>query len=119
MLHRNIDTRSGLVNGQSVQWFPLKPTTLPSSLTEYEQLAILKSKFMVLKNIYAHRKQFLAFAVTVHKCQGLSLDCAMMDLSHKVSCAGMAYVALSQVKKCENLHLIAFTEQVSSKYLIV
>ena len=62
----------------------------------------------------------LAFAVTVHKCQGLSLDCAMMDLSNKVFCAGMAYVALSRVKKLENLHLIAFTEQaitVSSKCL--
>ena len=78
---------------------------------------------MVLKKIYVHRKQFpliLAFAVIVHKCQGLSLDCAMMDLSNKVFCVGMAYVALSRVKKLENLHLIAFTEQaikVSSKCL--
>ena len=42
---------------------------------------------MVLKKIYVHRKQFpliLAFAVTVHKCQGLLLDCAMMDLSYKL-----------------------------------
>ena len=49
-----------------------------------------------------------------------SLDYAMMDLSNKVFCAGMAYVALSRVKKIENLHLIAFTEQaikVSSKCL--
>ena len=78
---------------------------------------------MVLKNIYVHHKQFpliLAFAVTVHKCQGLSLDCAVKDLSNKVFCAGMAYMALSRVKKLENLHLIAFTEQaikVSSKCL--
>ena len=56
---------------------------------------------MVLKKIYAHHKQFpliLTFAVTVYKCQGLSLDCVMMDLSNKVFCAGMVYVALSRVK---------------------
>ena len=43
-----------------------------------------------------------------------------MDLSNKVFCAGMEYMALSRVKKLENLHLIAFTEQaikVSSKFL--
>ena len=57
--------------------------------------------------------------MTVHKCQGLSLDCAIMDLS-EVFCRGMAYVALSRVKQLENLHLIAFHEEaikVSSKYL--
>ena len=77
----------------------------------------VKSKFRVFKKIYVHRKQFpliLAFAVTVHTCQGLSLNGAL------VFCAGMAYVALFRVKKLENLHLIAFTEQaikVSSKCL--
>ena len=56
---------------------------------------------MVLKKIYVHLKQFpliLTFAVTVYKCQGLSLDCVMMDLSNKVFCAGMVYMALSRVK---------------------
>ena len=43
----------------------------------------VKCKFMVMQNIFVFRKQFpliLAFAVTIHKCQGLSLDCAMMYL---------------------------------------
>ena len=82
-----------------------------------------KSKFMVLKKIFVYRKQFpliLAFAVTIHKCQGLSLDCAMMELSDQVFSPGMAYVALSRVKQLENLHLIAFKPQfvmVSNKCL--
>ena len=76
-----------------------------------------------LKKIFVYRKQFpliLAFAVTIHKCQGLSLDCAMMELSDQVFSLGMAYVALSRVKQLENLHLIAFKPQsvmVSSKCL--
>ena len=78
---------------------------------------------MVMKKIFVYRKQFpliLAFAVTIHKCQGLSLDCAMMELSDQVFRPGMAYVALSRVKQLENLHLIAFKPQsvmVSSKCL--
>jgi len=54
---------------------------------------------MVMKNFYVYRKQFpliLAYAVTIHKCQGLSLDCAIIDLSNQVFTAGMAYVALSR-----------------------
>ena len=69
---------------------------------------------MLMKKIYVYRKQFpliLAFAVTEHKYQGLSLDCALMDLSEQVFCAGMAYMALSRVKQLENLHLIAFNEE--------
>ena len=61
----------------------------------------VKSRFMVMKNFYVYRKQFpliLAYAVTIHKCQGLSLDCAIVDLSAEVFSDGMAYVALSRVR---------------------
>ena len=71
---------------------------------------------MVLKKLYVHHKQFpliLAFAVTVHKSQGLSLDCAIMDLSDQVFCPGMAYVALSRVRCLQNLHLISFKKRQS------
>ena len=46
--------------------------------------------------------------MTIHKCQGLSLDCAIVDLSNNVFCAGMAYVAISRVRTLEGLHLSAF-----------
>ena len=47
-----------------------------------------------------HRTQFpliWAYAVTIHKCQGLSFDCTIVDLSDKVFAEGMDYVALSRV----------------------
>ena len=63
-----------------------------------------------MKNYFVYREQFpliLAYAVTIHQCQGLSLDCAIIDSSSKVFADGMAYVALSRVKSLLGLHLIA------------
>ena len=72
---------------------------------------MVKSRFTLMQNFYIYRKQFplnLAYAITVHKCQGLSLDCAIIDLSDKIFAAGMAYIALSRVRSLPGLHLSAF-----------
>lgn len=46
----------------------------------------------------------LAYAITVHKSQGMTLDSAVIDLS-KAFTPGMGYVALSRVKSLDNLYL--------------
>lgn len=52
----------------------------------------------------------LAWAITIHKSQGMSLDNAEIDLRSTFT-YGMGYVALSRVRKLSGIRLVGFTKE--------
>ena len=64
----------------------------------------------------ASRTQFplvLAWAITIHKCQGLTLPEIVIDMTPAKGhyTVGQAYVALSRVTQPDKLHIINYTRK--------
>lgn len=52
------------------------------------------------------QKQFpltLAWAITIHKSQGLTLECAVIDLGSRDFASGLSFVAISRIKSLTGL----------------
>uniref|UniRef100_A0A1X7T7C1 OTU domain-containing protein n=1 Tax=Amphimedon queenslandica TaxID=400682 RepID=A0A1X7T7C1_AMPQE len=114
MLRHNIDVTVGLINGAIGTVMGNYATHISIKFDHIDvpcDIERVTSRFMLSKNLYIHRKQLsliLSYAITIHKCQGLSLDTAIIDLSIDVFGDGIACVAMSCVCTLNGLHLLSF-----------
>uniref|UniRef100_A0A1X7SQS6 ATP-dependent DNA helicase n=1 Tax=Amphimedon queenslandica TaxID=400682 RepID=A0A1X7SQS6_AMPQE len=113
MLRRNIDVTVGLVNGAIGTVMAIYATQISIKFDHINvpcDIERVTSRFMLSKNLYIQRKQFpliLFYAIAIHKCQGISLDTAIIDSSTDLFGDGITYVTLSRVRTLNGLHLLS------------
>jgi len=97
----------GEIAGFSEEGWPMVRTNDGRQITaEPEKWSIEDDKGKTLAS-FSQVPLRLAWAITVHKSQGMTLDAAAMDLS-KTFEKGQGYVALSRVKSLKGLQLSGF-----------
>ena len=115
MLTKNLDVSIGLVNGSlgTIDSFKIELDKLyPIVIFDNEiKLLILPVPIeLELDGCKATATQIplmLAYALTSHRVQGLTLDSAVLDLADAF-CDGQVFVALSRVRSLDGLYLKSF-----------
>jgi ATP-dependent exoDNAse (exonuclease V) alpha subunit len=106
---------AGYVNGTLGEVVDFAPSGYPIVQTRSGRIEAVPGEWSVSDGttILAQLKQVplrLAWAITVHKSQGMSLDAAVIDLSQAFE-FGQGYVALSRVRTIEGLFLTGFNDR--------
>lgn len=111
MLLTNKDVEHGLVNGSRgvIERFCDGPQPLPMVKFRNGEVIIIEPAAWASEDLEGFiREQIplrLAYAVTIHKAQGATLDCALIDIGDNTFEYGQAYVALSRVKSLDCLYI--------------
>ena len=114
MLLVNMDFNRGLINGScgTIQSFNGSTITIKFDNGETADIPRHKFEYYYHDKLYAERTQFplkLAYGITIHKSQGMTLDKLVVDCS-RIFERGQAYVAMSRVKTLDGLYLRNFTK---------
>jgi ATP-dependent DNA helicase PIF1 len=112
MLTYNMSMEKGLVNGSRGVVVGFRPDGIPvvqflhGDPVGIEAIEWVSNDSPALKRLQIPLR--VAYAVTIHKSQGATLDCALVDIGSSTFECGQAYVALSRVRDLESLYVWNF-----------
>ena len=113
MLIINLDFEKGLINGSCGEIIALDDTSITVEFDNgiIEEIKVHKFEYYYKDVLTASMTQFplkLAYAITIHKSQGMTLENVVVDCN-KIFEEGQTYVAVSRVKKLNGLYLRGFS----------
>ena len=116
ILIKNSDQDSGIVNGLIGEYVNHSDIILQMKLDDNKVIPIPKIKQRInsleSNGTFVYRIQFpilVAYAATVHRVQGATLEKSHLYLDETMFSEGQAYVALSRTKKLDNIHILNFS----------
>lgn len=121
LLLRNIDPRNGLCNGTRLICKSLGRNIIQAEIATGPQAgkAVLIPRIVLISDseqagVEFRRRQFpvrLAFAMTINKSQGQTFEKVGICLTSSVFCHGQLYVALSRVRRPEDITILLNEEK--------
>ena len=109
MLLINKDMDAGLVNGSRGVVIDFRYDGSPIvQFIKGEPVVIDRQRWTSNDCSGVHREQIplrVAYAISIHKSQGATLDCALVDIGSTIFEYGQAYVAMSRVRNIESLYI--------------
>lgn len=115
MVTRNINFETGLINGTTGVISELTPTsvTIKSTSASGKTHHTIYYHKDVNDNCNTHIKFMpikLAYALSIHKSQGATLDAIEVDASANIFAPGQLYTALSRAKRLDSIRLLNLDE---------
>ena len=121
VLTRNVDPDAGLVNGSRgvvisvgtegpfVRFLNNKTAQIGFATAEIEEERLLSGPVKKQTLTVQYMPIRLAYALTIHKSQGMTLDSVELDLGYSIFSPGQAYTALSRAKNINSVWITKFT----------
>jgi ATP-dependent DNA helicase PIF1 len=106
----NINQNKGLVNGTRGIILKLAPDRIIIRKNDnmIETIEYYKYSYIEDSSIYfKYMPVKLAYALTIHKSQGMTLDSIIIDIGSNIFAAGQAYTALSRGTELKNIKIVS------------
>jgi len=106
----NLDQEQGIINGSQGKVIGFNSQNEPIVKFFYKNIIRTISLHKWMNETYDNNgilqlPLILSWAITIHKSQGISLECANINIGSNIFECGQSYVALSRVKSLEGLYI--------------